>query len=275
MQNGGLALKISDYIIVSDVDGTLLPYGSEIPRRNFEALERFVAKGGSFSIATGRSKELTEEFVKALPVNAPCVLYNGGALYDYNTQKFLMREFLPESAKADVETISRDNPHIAVLVISDSSYYHVTHEIPFANFAETHKGFFKEGYLEQVKLPWFKALFSVSVEESPEFDAYLASRSFEGIRFVRTNPTLVELLPETSTKGFALSKLVELGIFKRECMAAIGDFYNDIEMIEYAAIGAATAEAPDDIKAMAQLVTGPCTRGAVADLVEYIESIAD
>lgn len=268
-------MKISDYIIVSDVDGTLLPYGCEIPRRNIEALERFVAKGGKFSIATGRSKELTEEFVKTLPVNAPCVLYNGGGLYDFDKDEFLMRMFLPESAKNDVETIKKAVPNASVLVISDSSYYHVTHEIPFANFSEAHKKHTKEAYISSLSSQWYKVLFSLSEEEAPMLDDYLAGTSFEGIRFVRTNSTLMELLPAGSTKGFALEKLVELGHFKRETVAAIGDYYNDVEMIEFAAVGAATAEAPADVKAKAGFVTGPCDGGAVADLVEYLESIAD
>ncbi len=268
-------MKISDYIIMSDVDGTLLPYGGKIPHRNIEALERFTAKGGKFGIATGRSKELTEEFVKTLPVNAPCVVYNGGGLYDYDKKEFLMQTFLPESAKSIVETIKNDFSDVAILVIADNTYYHVTHEIPFANFHKDQREFFKTLPLESVEQPWFKALYAVAEEKASEFDAYIASKNFEGVRFVRTNPILVEMLPKTSTKGYALEKLVSLGLFRQECIASIGDFYNDCEMIEYAAIGAATAEAPDDIKAIAQFVTGPATNGAVADLVEYLESIAD
>lgn len=266
-------MKISDYIIISDVDGTLLPYGGEIPRRNIEALERFTAKGGKFSIATGRSRELTEEFVKTLPVNAPCVLYNGGGLYDYDKKEFYMQMFLPESAKKDVETICKDMPGASVLVIADSSYYHVSQEIPFAlaNFTDTHRMYMKEALINSITSQWYKVLFSTSEEDTPVLDKYIAGSNFNGIRFVRTNPTLLELLPAAANKGFAIEKLVELGLFKREGIAAVGDFYNDVEMIEYAAIGAATAEAPDDVKAKADFITGPCDNGAVADLVEYIE----
>jgi hydroxymethylpyrimidine pyrophosphatase-like HAD family hydrolase len=103
----------------------------------------------------------------------------------------------------------------------------------------------------------------------------MARQHYEGTRLVRTTDTLVELLPENSNKGSAIRQLVELGYTKQECIAAIGDYYNDIEMIAYAGIGTATGEAPDDIKAMAKFVAGPSTGGAVADLVEYLERIAD
>jgi hydroxymethylpyrimidine pyrophosphatase-like HAD family hydrolase len=85
--------------------------------------------------------------------------------------------------------------------------------------------------------------------------------------------TLIEMLPEHSSKGEALAKLVELGQVERENIVAIGDFYNDLDMIQYAGIGVAVANAPDDIKAQADLVVGHCRDGAVADVIEYIEKL--
>lgn len=267
-------MKISDYIIMSDVDGTLLPYGGEMPRRNIEALERFVAKGGKFGIATGRSKELIEEFVSDLPVNAPCIVHNGGGIYDFNNGEFLMRKFLPESAKNDVKTICEDVPDASVMVVADSDYYQILNESPLKKFSEVHNKLIKEAEIDTLTSPWYKVLFLISETKSASFDKYIASKSFKGIRFVYTNPMMVELLPAGTSKGSALNELARLGHIERERVAAVGDYYNDLEMIEFAAVGAATAEAPEDIKSKAKFVTGPCNGGAVADLVEYLESIA-
>lgn len=268
-------MKLSDFVIISDVDGTLLTWEGEIPGRNIEALKAFTAEGGRFGIATGRSVELTAEFVERLPVNAPCVVYNGGGLYDFQEKKFLMQKFLPESAKRDLETIRCDMPHISVMVICDNSYYHVTREIPFASFSEARNETYKDAFVWELGSSWYKVLFSVHPDDAAGFDAYLEKKRFEGIRFVHTNATLVEMLPASSTKGYALKKLVELGYFPQDRIAVIGDYYNDVEMVEFAAVGAVTAEAPDDLKAVADIVVGPCKNGAVADLVEYLRSIAE
>ncbi|NLA86727.1 MAG: HAD hydrolase family protein, partial [Clostridiales bacterium] len=53
---------------------------------------------------------------------------------------------------------------------------------------------------------------------------------------------------------------------------AIGDYYNDLELIETAAVGAVPAGAPDDLKQCADLVVCSCENGAVADFIEYIEA---
>jgi Cof subfamily protein (haloacid dehalogenase superfamily) len=262
---------------MSDVDGTLLPFGkSEVPERNLEALKRFTAKGGRFGIATGRAKSSTEPFVKSLPVNAPCVVYNGGGLYDFESQEFLMQIYLPEKIKADIARLKDALPAVPIVIVCRDEYLHANPDTTPEIFSIDHKRQFDTVTLEEIASePWHKAVFMVPDEQSAAFDEYMAKQSYEGTRLVRTTDTLVELLPEESNKGSAIKRLVELGLFRQECIAAIGDYYNDVEMIAYAGIGAATGEAPDDIKALAKFVAGPSTGGAVADLVEYLERIAD
>ena len=49
--------SISDYLVVSDIDGTLLQAGYGVPKSNLEAIDRFVARGGRFTVCTGRGIE--------------------------------------------------------------------------------------------------------------------------------------------------------------------------------------------------------------------------
>lgn len=44
--------------LFSDVDGTLITDDGIIPDKNFEAIRRFTAEGGRFSLATGRVLEI-------------------------------------------------------------------------------------------------------------------------------------------------------------------------------------------------------------------------
>ena len=46
---------LSDIVLVSDMDGTLLNSKKEITSENLRAIERFRSMGGKFTIATGRT----------------------------------------------------------------------------------------------------------------------------------------------------------------------------------------------------------------------------
>ena len=53
-------------------------------------------------------------------------------------------------------------------------------------------------------------------------------------------------------------------------MFAIGDYYNDLEMIKIADVGAALAESPDEVKAVAKKVVCEAKNGAVAEFIDYL-----
>ncbi|HAQ55147.1 MAG TPA: haloacid dehalogenase, partial [Anaerovibrio sp.] len=81
--------KYTGKMIISDLDGTLIPRGGVISPENKAAIEEFVKGGGSFAIATGRTPEAAAGYVKGLPINAPSVFFNGAMLYDWEQKKVI------------------------------------------------------------------------------------------------------------------------------------------------------------------------------------------
>lgn len=65
-------------------------------------------------------------------------------------------------------------------------------------------------------------------------------------------------------------KLSQLLGIDKEKTAAIGDYYNDIEMLKTAAHPVCCGQAPKDIKELSEYVACKCTDGAVADFINYI-----
>ena len=57
---------------------------------------------------------------------------------------------------------------------------------------------------------------------------------------------------------------------KKGCCFAIGDYYNDLEMIKSADIGAALIDSPNEVKAAADVVVRDAQSGAVADFIDYL-----
>jgi HAD superfamily hydrolase (TIGR01484 family) len=63
------------------MDGTLLNNKSQVSREKHLAIERFVSKGGKFTVATGRMEASVRPYVEKLPINAPAIHYNGSMIF--------------------------------------------------------------------------------------------------------------------------------------------------------------------------------------------------
>ena len=90
--------KFSGVLIASDYDNTMvytegaLKSGGPLPsvsRENREAVEYFMAEGGTFSVATGRALPSFSRVREGVPMNGPTVLFNGAAIYDFAQQRYL------------------------------------------------------------------------------------------------------------------------------------------------------------------------------------------
>ena len=80
-----------------------------------------------------------------------------------------------------------------------------------------------------------------------------------------------ELLAADTHKGTAVLKLAEiLGIDKAHT-AAIGDYFNDYDMLKSVGVPACCGQAPKELKDISEFVACHCNKGAVADFLEYIE----
>ncbi len=79
----------------------------------------------------------------------------------------------------------------------------------------------------------------------------------EQIYCTQSTEFYVEFTSPIATKGQAVQFLTEdiLGLTSDNIMA-IGDNFNDKEMLQYAGIGVAMGNAPDDLKKVADYVTG-------------------
>ena len=69
--------------------------------------------------------------------------------------------------------------------------------------------------------------------------------------------------------SFAVRTLAERLAIPLEQVMAIGDNYNDIEMLRAAGLGVAMGQSPDEVKAVVQAVTGSNEEDGVAQAIEY------
>lgn len=259
-------------LLVSDIDGTLLTNG-KIPQKNLDAIDWFKSEGGIFAIATGRAVIAARESYELSRANAPMIALNGGMIYDFEKREYLHQCYLDERCKDVLFDIINKFPSIGADIMHGLDIYPIQYNEAIIRHAEYEK-FELSKLPDNIRaIPWNKVLFAANdIDSFNELRDYCEGLQVNFCRFVVTSVTaqhkFYEILPTDVNKGTAIQKLKQLLGAKRSY--GIGDFYNDIELIRDADVGAATAGAPNDVKKFADYVTCPCEKGAVADFIEKI-----
>lgn len=268
-----LVRSFKGVLLVSDMDGTMIQSDFSIPARNVEAIDRFIEKGGLFSLATGRMAESAGRYLHNLNTNAPCILTNGSTIYDMNTRNILWAASIPESVGVTVAEAIRRFPDIGVEIYRNEEVYIVRRSV-WTDRHTANEGFhFYSADIEDMpKDHWQKFLFAGENARLREVEAFMEREKPEGVYFVYSSTCYFEGLPEGVSKGSTLKRLARMLGISMSRTVAIGDYYNDTELVKTAGFGAAVGGAPRELLDNAQFVAGSCENGAVADLIEYLES---
>lgn len=258
------------WLVVSDIDGTLLNSHGEIPERNKTAVKAFVEAGGLFTISTGRSINAIRHILCQVDYNCPVIVLNGAGIYDYGKEEYVFSHLLSQRARQTLEIVLKKFPNIGVEVYDGRRVL-----VPVMNKTVRDQMIYEKLQCEEVALSdlpekWYKVIFAGEEKEVDEVSDYIASLGDREAEFVRSAYCFYEMLPRGCSKGSALLELAEMQGVKRECTAAIGDYYNDVEMLRTAGLSAAAGQAPPEVKAIADLQTSHCDLGSVADLLDYI-----
>lgn len=89
---------MSTFLLVSDLDGTLLTSARTVSERTAGIINRFIAAGGRFSVATARMAYGCDRLLADLDLNLPGVVMNGAALYDFASGSYLEVRSIPGGA---------------------------------------------------------------------------------------------------------------------------------------------------------------------------------
>ncbi|MBR4072561.1 MAG: HAD family hydrolase [Clostridia bacterium] len=264
-------------LLACDLDGTLI-FGDEIPKRNIEMIEFFVKEGGIFSVATGRSTRAVSEVFKNLNCIGPSVFLNGSLIFDYSKKEILHQYIIDSKCNFVVKKILELCPDIGIEAHSGGKVYIAQNSPTMQMHTDyEHIDVIYSSVDEVVNLPLNKVLY-IPENQSVVKDLTEQLKTLNlNCSFVNSSATMygkffifLEQLSKGVTKAEGLQFIKKEFSIKEGNFFAIGDFYNDMEMIKAADIGAATAEAPDEVKAAADYVTGPAEKGAVADFINYL-----
>lgn len=110
-------------LLISDLDGTLLPSDKRIPPEDLEIIRQFQAAGGRFTIATGRTYEAASVYLEQVQPNAPVILYNGAMLFDPVKKQPIATLPLASSVRQIVRELLDWNPDMGAEILTADGIY--------------------------------------------------------------------------------------------------------------------------------------------------------
>ena len=266
--------KFDEFLICTDLDGTLLCRDKTVSRENLEAIEYFKQNGGIFTFVTGRMPYMSRQFYDAVKPNSPIGCINGAGIYDFERGQYLYRRELERESLELVEYVHEHMTDMGIHVNTFFAGYFCQDNDGTEYYRKRSGAEHLVRELGCIDEPIAKVLFMDTCEENfCTLDAVLRSHPlYDRFDYVRSDKILFELIPKGIGKGDALLRLADAHGIPQENTVAIGDYNNDIDMIKKAGLGVAVENAAPDVLEVADLVTVSNENHAIARVIEYLEA---
>lgn len=271
------------YMIISDLDGTIIPHGGCVSEANKRAIESFLAGGGHFGIATGRIPEAAAGYLDGVSITAPSIFFNGSMLYDWQAGKVFVTKPLTQAGapdlwprfaalclerfpKACIEVYTQEDCHI----ISNPRYDDP--RLPHEHYRYCHSDL--ADLADVRKTPWLK--FFVCADpadirelerEAEVFGTAACSHHFY------SEANYHEFVAKGVSKGSMLAEIRKMPAFSQTKIIALGDYLNDRELLEAADIGIASGNAHDELKALADFTGCRAEDDLIVWLLEHFDRL--
>lgn len=266
--------KYASWLLVSDIDGTLNNKRRKLPERNFRAISEFVSNGGLFTLASSRNPESLFRHYRKLPLKTPAIVTNGAGIYDFSKEEYIYFDAISEKGMKDICRIRNTFHTLDSMVVTKDMIYlsglGVWSVVYLTVDKLTHRFVFR---IDNVpKENWGKVIINGPPWRIKQAKSRFMSVPDREYNIIDTSPFSFEIMSDTANKGTAVLKLAdELGI-EKDNTAAIGDYFNDLDMLRTVAVPACCGQAPKQLKAIAEFVACHCNNGAVADFIAYLEN---
>lgn len=246
-------------LLALDLDGTLLDSSGKIPEANKNAIADAEAKGVLVTICTGRRFRDAIPVALELNLNAPVICHNGTLIKFADTLETVEFSLLPTKTVYEIIKVGKYlggnalvscNPNTKGTLLYDT----ISKEnIPLQKYIEWSKRLHGDEAEEAIhhveKLEEvietedvIHISFSGTCKPMAELAKVLKDELLDNVHILATTYpqldfTLLDILPQNTSKGSGLAKLAELNDLTAENVMAIGDNFNDVEMLDFAGTG--------------------------------------
>ncbi len=243
-------------LLALDLDGTLLNSRGAIPDANRAAIRAAEDRGVLVTIATGRRFRDGRPVGIKLELNAPLVTHNGALLKYADTLETVSASLLASKTALEIVRVGKEfggdalvsaDPHGKGALLYDRVSEDNIPLQKYLRWAKSLHGSEAEEAVSHVanlseilhEHEVIHISFSGNCERMAEMAELLTAELGDGITLLETiyprlDFTLIDILPPDASKGKGVERLALLNQLEPENVMAIGDNFNDIEMLEFA-----------------------------------------
>jgi Cof subfamily protein (haloacid dehalogenase superfamily) len=263
-------------LLILDIDGTIAGKSNQVSSRVKQAITAAQAKGVRVGIATGRMYKSALRFHHEIGADFPVLAYQGAWIQDPTTGKIYRHIPVPiATARELIDYFEQPQlfDKLSLHVYRDDSLY--VREINIDTELYVERSGVEAtavGDLRTILTDRPTKILAMS-EDIDLINSLLVDLQHrypkDELHITTSVPIFLEATNAGVNKGSAIDFIANelLGI-TAENILAIGDNYNDVEMIAYAGIGVAMGNAPSDVRSNADWVAPDIEADGVAVAIE-------
>lgn len=257
-------------ILALDMDGTVLNSKRQISEKTLAAIRQATELGVIVTIATGRTWTGFRQYAEVLEPQHPIILCNGGKIVSPDGREIYFEQNLePEAA---LEIMHHGQAYGATQIIwTDERLYSFAETERLRRYAAVAGCDFTiltdEGEaLAQQGIT--KILWTADAEQIVQYQEALPKILKADVNDSTSSPNFLEFVDSQVSKGAALSKFAAHFEMDPAEIIAVGDAMNDLTMLQYAGLGVAMENAPDELKEHADFITLTNDADGVTHVIE-------
>lgn len=267
-----------DYkIVFLDIDGTLLNPDHEITAGTAAIIQRI---NNDLKIpvvlATARPYHGAYFFREQLGLGTPMINFNGALIVDLDGEHQVSHQI---NLEVTHHVAKATEAHDLNLALHD---YRASYAIKRDKWITLEEGLTKTkafiGSMDQIIEQWQqqgghtanKLMAMGEPENITELEHFLKSDPNIDLTINISHPSYLEITHPLASKHLAIRHVHEAFGFDRSEVVAIGDSFNDLEMIKYAGLGVAMGNAHPEVQAVADRVTLPNHQEGVRVMLEEL-----
>lgn len=269
-------------LIALDLDGTTLKSGSILSDNTKQVIEEAIRRGAHVVAASGRSYHSFPPVMWEVKGLEYGIGSNGSAIYRLDTGEKLWHNILDtdrvleimevlgryKEVKLALEAFVDGRGYADRLLIEEPKHYGIASDSGAAYIRSTREPVDDMYQFIVDHRHELDAIDMLIPEVEKKLEIQDALGEVEGVYVTTSQVYMIELVHKDSGKGAAVRWLTEyLGIDPSEVMAC-GNAENDIDMITFAGIGVAVANAEESVKAAADYMTDDHNHEGVAKAIE-------